>query len=97
MRFVLVLLPGLHGRERHSLPPEVSDAPATLCELPRPGRWSLWGFTVRLLVIDCMTCRIRAAACLPHAPGRRAGAPGNWSGTGRPGSEGVTGVTRAAS
>ena len=71
MRFVLVQLPAPNGgRENHALPPGEIDAAQALCDLPRPGRWALNGFTVRLLSIDCMTCRIRAAALLPHAPAR---------------------------
>jgi len=47
------------------LPAEVSDAPATLCDLPRPGRWNLEGFTSQLVRIDCFRCPIAAAELLP--------------------------------
>ncbi len=62
LRFALVELRGAGGRQRHSLPPEVSDAEATLCEPPRPGRWDFAGFTCRLAVIGCPACSARAAA-----------------------------------
>jgi len=64
-RFVLVLLPGLTGRELHALAPEVSDAPETLCGLPRPGVWALAGFTSIPVRIDCSRCRTAAGKLLP--------------------------------
>ena len=72
LRFVVVLLlgesaDGLPQRERHALPPEVSDAEETLCGLPRPGAWDSSGFTSRPVTLDCDECRGRAAAMLPHA------------------------------
>lgn len=65
-RFVLVLLPGVGGRERHALPPERSHAPETLCGLACPGHWTPAGFTVRLSEIECVPCRHRAEALLTY-------------------------------
>jgi hypothetical protein len=57
---VQVLLAGLGGPERHVLPAEAIDGPATLCGLPRPGRWYPAGFTSRPDVIECPRCQERA-------------------------------------
>jgi hypothetical protein len=58
LRFVLVVMHGAGGQERHALPPEITDAPETLCGLPRPGAWSTSGFTSRVETeIECSGCR----------------------------------------
>jgi hypothetical protein len=68
LRFALVLLAGLAGTERHSLDPERSDGPETLCGLPRPGAWRTAGFTSRPdMAIDCAVCREYALALVADA------------------------------
>ena len=69
MRFVLVELPSLVGRERHALAPETTDGQETLCGLPRPGTWALSGFTCRPAQIDCPRCRQAAESGESIRPG----------------------------
>jgi hypothetical protein len=62
LRFVLVMAGGHH--ERHALPAGLSDAPATLCQVVKPGAWGRAGFTCRPDEIDCPACRSLAVAAV---------------------------------